>query len=104
MFVASKIIVVKSDLIDAIAKAANAPVNAVATIVNSFLDLIVEQVRLERKVELRGFGQFLPVERAARKGRHPVTGDTIPIPPCRGLKFRPGSHMNKALGLDESDD
>jgi len=96
-------VVVKSDLIEAVAKATDAPVAAVATIINSFLDLIVDQVRVERKIELRGFGQFLPVEKAARKGRHPISGEILVIPPCRGLKFRPGSNMNKALGLDEDD-
>ena len=100
---AASVVVVKSDLIDAVAKATDAPAAATAIIINKFLDLIIAQVELERKVELRGFGQFLPVERAARKGRHPISGEILVIPPCRGLKFRPGSNMNKALGLDEED-
>ena len=96
-------VVVKSDLIKAIVKTTEAPESAVATIVNEFLDLVVAQVAIGRKVELRGFGQLLPVMRAARKGRHPVTGETIEIPPCRGLKFKPGSNMLKALGLDDDE-
>ena len=94
------LIVVKSDLIEAVAKRTEAPVVACTTIINEFLDLIVAQVAQERKVELRGFGQFLPIMKAARKGRHPVTGEQIAIPPCRGLKFREGSNMLKALGKD----
>lgn len=42
----------------------------------------------DEKVVLRNFGCFEVKTRAARKGRHPTTGDTIEIPARAELTFK----------------
>ena len=45
------------------------------------------------KVELVGFGTFEVSERAAREGRNPKTGETMPIAACRTPKFKAGKAL-----------
>ena len=49
------------------------------TRVRAALDVIVESVARGDKVSLVGFGTFDSKERAARDGRNPKTGETVPI-------------------------
>jgi len=49
------------------------------------------------KVTLVGFGTFQIMERKARKGRNPQTGQTIQIPARKILKSRPGKALREAV-------
>ena len=42
---------------------------------------------------LSGFGTFKVVERQARTGRNPKTGENIPIPAHKAVKFVPGKTL-----------
>ena len=44
-----------------------------------------------------GFGKFEVVERAARTGRNPKTGEEIKIDPKKAIKFKPGKKLVDAL-------
>jgi DNA-binding protein HU-beta len=52
-----------------------------------------------RKVEFRGFGNFIPKVRAGRTGRNPRTPEAPPIqiPPKTVVKFKVGSLLSAAL-------
>jgi DNA-binding protein HU-beta len=54
---------------------------------------------LERgeKVELVGFGSFSVVERNARTGRNPQTGEEIEIPAKKVVKFKAGKFLREAV-------
>jgi len=93
----SFVVAVKSDFINALSVRHSVALPDVALIVNDFLDMIVDQIKEGHKVELRGFGQFEPVDRAARKGRNPTNGAIMDIPACKGIKFKPGSQIKDAL-------
>lgn len=51
--------------------------------VERIVDIIIEEINiaLQRgdRVELRGFGAFVPRKRPARKGRNPRTGETVSV-------------------------
>ena len=49
------------------------------------------------KVQMVGFGSFEVKERPARVGRNPRTGETLTIPACKMVKFRPGKMLKDAL-------
>ena len=48
-------------------------------------------------INIPGIGTFKVVERAARTGRNPHTGEQISIPARRQVKFIPGKNLSEAL-------
>jgi DNA-binding protein HU-beta len=46
---------------------------------------------------LAGFGSFSIVKRAPRLGRNPKTGEEVPIPARRVVKFRPGKKLSRRV-------
>ncbi|HLV30425.1 MAG TPA: HU family DNA-binding protein [Chitinispirillaceae bacterium] len=58
--------------------------------VKSFLDSIAQLAYKEAKngFTLPGLGKLVVVQRKARKGRNPVTGEQIKIPAKKVVKFR----------------
>lgn len=66
---------------------------AVALIVSNL------QAALERggRVEIRGFGVFLPKYRPGRMGRNPSSGQTVAVPARYTIQFRPGKAMRESV-------
>lgn len=52
----------------------------VEMILKTAFNLVADAVRLGNTVELREFATFKPVERAAKVGRNPQTGEPVQIP------------------------
>lgn len=56
------------------------------------VDMILDQIKQElvnsASVKLTGFGSFHVVERKARYGRNPQTGEKIKLPSSRHVTFR----------------
>ncbi|BBD08133.1 HU family DNA-binding protein [Desulfovibrio ferrophilus] len=65
------------------------------------LDTIVESARdalLEGDSAIfTGFGSFKVVQRAARTGRNPGTGEMIRIPECKVVKYTMGKRVKGAI-------
>lgn len=57
-------------------------------ILEGFTKTIVDEVAAGEKVAITGFGSFESVERAAREGRNPLTGEDIHIPASKSPKFK----------------
>lgn len=91
----------KADLITAIEgrlggrKAATDAVDAV-------LDVIIREVAKGNKVGITGFGTFEKVARAARTGRNPRTGATVPIKKTAVPKFKPGTGFKAVVAKPSS--
>ena len=49
------------------------------------------------KISLIGFGSFSVLERKARKGRNPKTGDEIEIPASKSVKFSPAKRLKEDI-------
>ena len=62
------------------------------------LDIITEQLKSGDTVTLTGFGTFSVVERQARTGRNPQTGEPINISAARVPKFKAGKLLKEAVG------
>lgn len=60
-------------------------------------DALIEAVACNGGVFWPGFGKFERVERAARKGRNPQTGETIDIPAKNALAFTPASDFKARI-------
>ena len=48
-------------------------------------------------VSLVGFGSFKVVERAAREGRNPSTGEKMHIPGSKAVKFTPSKSLKERV-------
>nr|WP_320011644.1 HU family DNA-binding protein [uncultured Desulfobulbus sp.] len=84
----------KNDLIESIAQSAQISKIAAERGLNGLLATLSTAMKEGKRVTLVGFGSFSVVDRAPRIGRNPKTGETVPIPSRRVVKFRPGKELS----------
>jgi len=65
--------------------------------VEATLEEITKQIAGGNEVWLTGFGKFSAVQREARQGRNPQTGEMMQIASKRVPKFSPGAELKKAV-------
>lgn len=87
----------KQDLVSRVAQRTGMPNKQAEKAINAFMDTVTEAVGHGDEVRLTGFGSFKVTERAARKGRHPRTGEEMEIPAGRRPTFTPGSKMVESV-------
>ena len=89
---------IKSELIGKIA-AANPHLyhRDIERIVNTIFDEIVDALSRGDRVELRGFGAFTVKHRAARSGRNPRTGASVPVEEKFVPFFKTGKELRDKL-------
>lgn len=80
----------KADLVDALEGRLGGK-KAAADALEAIFDVIIREVARGGKVGITGFGTFERVDRAARTGRNPRTGDSVRIDSTAVPKFRPGT-------------
>lgn len=91
----------KADLITAIETRLGGK-KAATDAVDAVLDAIIREVARGNKVTITGFGTFEKVTRAARTGRNPRTGDTVPIKKTAVPKFKPGTGFKAVVAKPSS--
>ena len=79
----------KQDIINAIADEFDLSKETSKNIVAKVTDLIIESVKSEGKIVWPELGTFTRSNRSERKGRNPMTGETITIPEKNVPKFTP---------------
>lgn len=60
-------------------------------------DALIEAVARNGGMNWPDFGKFERVERAARKGRNPQTGETIDIPAKNAVTFTPAGYFKDRI-------
>jgi DNA-binding protein HU-beta len=83
----------RAELIDAIRDRLGVEKRTAENAVDAVLDTIQRAVATGEKVAITGFGVFERVERAARTGRNPRTGETVKVKKTSVPKFRPGTQF-----------
>jgi DNA-binding protein HU-beta len=83
----------RAELIDAIRDRLGVDKRAAEHAVDAVFDTILRAVAQGEKVALSGFGVFEKVDRAARTGRNPRTGETVKVKKTSVPKFRPGTQF-----------
>jgi len=88
----------KNELAGKMIKDGNATkVNAVK-VIDTMLHIIGEALKKrEGKVTMVGFGTFKTIEKKAKTGRNPKTGQKINIPKKRVPKFVPGKELKELV-------
>ncbi|MDF5755836.1 HU family DNA-binding protein [Spongiactinospora sp. TRM90649] len=87
----------KSDLITAVADLTAQSKKDVGEVVDALLGVIQAEVAAGRKVAVTGFGAFEAVDRAARIGRNPSTGQAMDLPAKTVPVFKAGSEFKTAV-------
>jgi DNA-binding protein HU-beta len=87
----------KSELVEAVAKAAELSKTDAEKALNGVIATIVKAVAKGDTVTLVGFGTFKSVKRAARTGRNPATGAALKIAASTSPKFTAGATFKAAV-------
>ncbi len=87
----------KTELVAAVAAKAELSKKDADKAVKAFTDVISEELQAGEKVQLVGFGTFEVVERAAREGRNPKTGDSMSIKASKSPKFKAGKALKDTV-------
>ncbi len=81
----------RAELISAVSDATALPREQVDATLRAVLDQIVAATAAGQKTTLTGFGSFQPMDRSARAGRNPATGEALQIAATRGVSFKAGA-------------
>ena len=87
----------KTELVAAIADAAELSKKDSEKALKAFVDVVTEELKKEHKIQFVGFGTFEVSKRAAREGRNPQTGKTMKIEACKAPKFKAGKALKDAV-------
>ena len=87
----------KAELVEALAKEIKSSKAAAEKSVGGLIKVIKTGLKKDSNVQLVGFGTFKVVNRKARMGRNPQTGDAIKIKASRTVGFRAGKGLKSGL-------
>ena len=87
----------KPELVKAVAEQAGLTNKDADKAVSALISVVTSELAAGGKVQLIGFGTFEVVERAAREGRNPQTGETVKIKASKAPKFKAGKALKDAL-------
>ena len=87
----------KSELIDAVAAAADISKASAGRALDAMVDSVTGALKEGDQVVLVGFGTFAVKERAARTGRNPQTGEPIEIAAAKVPGFKAGKALKDAV-------
>ncbi len=79
----------RRDLVKAIAAQTETDVKTVDAVLKGFTDVTTAVVAKGEPVAITGFAKFAKVERAARMGRNPATGEAIKIKASKKARITP---------------
>ncbi len=78
----------KSQLMQVLAEKNDMSKKDVVSFMDNLVELAYSEVKTNGEFVLPGFGKLVKVNRKAREGRNPATGETIQIPAKTVVKFR----------------
>jgi integration host factor subunit beta len=88
----------KSELIELVAdRVPHIAKKDVETAINSVFDSMIDALRQEERIEIRGFGSFVVRKRTAREGRNPKTGERVLVPTKRMPFFTVGKELKERV-------
>lgn len=87
----------KTELVAAMAEKSELSKKDSEKALKAFIDVVSEELQNGGKIQLVGFGTFEVVERAAREGRNPLTGDKMQIEASKAPKFKAGKALKDAV-------
>ena len=89
--------ITKKDLVNQISDQTGVNRTVVGTVVQAFLDDVIDELGRGNRLEFREFGVFEVRERKARKALNPKTLELVNVPPKRVVKFKIGRLMKEII-------
>ncbi len=87
----------KDQLISVIQAGTGSTKKAAQATLKAILGTITASLKRNKKVQLVGFGAFDVVNRRARMGRNPATGEKIRIKASKRVRFRAGTELKGSI-------
>ena len=87
----------KNDFVKLVAENGNVAIKTAGDAINATFEEIASALEKGDSISFPGFGSFKVVNRAAREGRNPSTGEKIHIPASKAVKFTPGANLKERV-------
>eukprot|EP01107_Rhizomastix_libera_P005260 TRINITY_DN18545_c0_g1_i1.p1 TRINITY_DN18545_c0_g1~~TRINITY_DN18545_c0_g1_i1.p1 ORF type:complete len:106 (-),score=4.15 TRINITY_DN18545_c0_g1_i1:27-344(-) len=93
----------KTDLINAVAGETGMSKVDTEKAIKATIDSISKELAVGGSITLVGFGTFTIMERKARMGKNPRTGESIKIPAKKVAKFKPGKALSEMVSVKKEE-
>jgi DNA-binding protein HU-beta len=87
----------KQDLVILISEKTGISKEAAGKAQKAVIEAISSTLEKGDSVSLIGFGSFKVIDRAAREGRNPSTGEKMQIPASKAVKFTPSKVLKERI-------
>lgn len=87
----------KLELIKKLAEESNLTTGEATKFLNSFVEVVKNELKQGNEVAITGFGTFKVSERAERKSRNPQTGEDIIVPATKAPTFKASKNLKELL-------
>ena len=87
----------KSQILQALAEKTGHTKKDIAALLDAIVEMAYSEVKKSGEFALAGIGKLVKVNRKARMGRNPATGETISIPAKTVVKFRVAKAAKEAV-------
>jgi DNA-binding protein HU-beta len=87
----------KRELAKAVAVQSDVELKTVTAVLDGFTDVVTAVVSKGEPISIPGFAKFVKVNRAARMGRNPATGETIRIKASKKARITPVKAFKDAV-------
>jgi integration host factor subunit beta len=92
----------KADLVDHVVALGDLTRRDGEVIVETLFESVIEALKADDKVEVRGFGSFRTRQRKPRTGRNPKTGASVEVPAKRVPFFKPSKDLRDLVNPDQA--
>ncbi len=82
-----------TDFVQAIAKRQSVPQSQVRDFMTALIDELTSSLQSEGEVSVPKLGKFETRHRDARQAKNPRTGESINVPACTVVKFKPAKKL-----------
>ncbi len=86
----------KRDVVSAVAVRAGVAQGDAAKVIDSLLELTCAELAAGNSINLTGYMKISTVDRPARTGRNPQTGEAVAIAASTGVKIQAGARLKEA--------
>lgn len=87
----------KSQILAGLAEKTNISKKDVTTLIDALIEMAYSEVKKSGEFAIAGLGKLVKVQRKARLGRNPATGEEIKIPAKTVVKFRIAKAAKEAV-------
>jgi DNA-binding protein HU-beta len=87
----------QTQIIRELAEGAGVPTKVAKQMLTAFAEMAVRETKKKGVFVMPGIGRLVRVERKARTGRNPATGESIKIPAKKVVKFRIAKSVKDAI-------